>query len=79
MNLTRTYISKHQDFVVPLILKYAEEWKTSRNPIYRPVWWVSPDDPNTFTINDEFLIGDEVRVHCLSFTTGAKIEREKLE
>ncbi|KAJ8340048.1 hypothetical protein SKAU_G00346810 [Synaphobranchus kaupii] len=42
LNLTRTYIAKHRDFVVPLILKYAEEWKTSRNPIYRPLWWVSP-------------------------------------
>ncbi|XP_035273329.1 SITS-binding protein [Anguilla anguilla] len=62
LNLTRIYIAKHQDFVVPLILKYAEEWKTSRNPVYRPLWWVSPDDLNTFTIDDEFLIGDEVLV-----------------
>uniref|UniRef100_A0A4W4FS36 Glycosyl hydrolase family 31 C-terminal domain-containing protein n=1 Tax=Electrophorus electricus TaxID=8005 RepID=A0A4W4FS36_ELEEL len=62
MNLTRFYIDKHQNFVVPLIEKYAKEWQTSGDPIYRPLWWISPDDPATFTINDEFLIGDEVLV-----------------
>ncbi|KAJ8406499.1 hypothetical protein AAFF_G00300730 [Aldrovandia affinis] len=62
LNLTRTYIAKHQDFVVPLVLRHAEEWKSNGNPIYRPLWWASPNDLNTFTIDDEFLIGDEVLV-----------------
>ncbi|XP_036431692.1 SITS-binding protein [Colossoma macropomum] len=62
LNLTRVYIAKHQEFVVPLIEKYAEEWQVNGNPIYRPLWWVSPEDPATFTIDDEFLIGDEVLV-----------------
>ncbi|KAG7468379.1 hypothetical protein MATL_G00142290 [Megalops atlanticus] len=62
LNLTRFYISKHQDFVVPLIQRYAEEWRATRSPIYRPLWWLSPDDLNTFAIDDEFLIGDEVLI-----------------
>ncbi|MCI4381677.1 hypothetical protein PGIGA_G00254830 [Pangasianodon gigas] len=62
LNLTRIYITKRQDFVVPLIEKYAQEWHATGNPIYRPLWWISPDDPATFTIDDEFLIGDEVLV-----------------
>ncbi|XP_065148307.1 SITS-binding protein [Paramisgurnus dabryanus] len=62
LNITRFYITKHHDFVVPLILKYADEWQTNGTPIYRPLWWLSPDDPITFTIDDEFLIGDEVLV-----------------
>uniref|UniRef100_A0A3P9LZ81 Si:ch211-236l14.4 n=1 Tax=Oryzias latipes TaxID=8090 RepID=A0A3P9LZ81_ORYLA len=62
LNLTRTYIAKHQKEVVPLIKKYAEEWQTTGNPIYRPMWWLSPTDPTTFTIDDQFLIGDEVLV-----------------
>lgn len=60
LNLTRTYIAKHQRDVVPLIEKYAEEWQMTGNPIYRPMWWLSPSDPMTFTIDDQFLIGDEV-------------------
>lgn len=54
------YITKHQRDVVPLIEKYAVEWQMTGNPIYRPMWWLSPSDPMTFTINDQFLIGDEV-------------------
>ncbi|XP_041967164.1 SITS-binding protein [Alosa sapidissima] len=62
LNLTRFYVSKHQDFVVPLITKYAEVWQASGDPIYRPLWWISPDDPVTFTVDDQFLIGDEILV-----------------
>ncbi|XP_076861797.1 SITS-binding protein [Brachyhypopomus gauderio] len=61
-NITRFYIAKHQNFVVPLIERYAKEWQMNGDPIYRPLWWLSPDDPVTFTINDEFLIGDKVLV-----------------
>lgn len=60
LNLTRAYIAKHQRDVVPIIEKYAEEWRLTGNPIYRPMWWLSPSDPMTFTIDDQFLIGDEV-------------------
>ncbi|XP_067356845.1 SITS-binding protein isoform X1 [Channa argus] len=62
LNLTRTYIAKHQGIVVPLIERYAEEWRMTGNPIYRPMWWLSPSDPMTFAIDDQFLIGDEVLV-----------------
>ncbi|XP_063802161.1 myogenesis-regulating glycosidase [Pseudophryne corroboree] len=62
LNLTRRYIQKHQHQVVPLLIKYAEEWLSSGNPIYRPVWWLSPDDPTAFTIDNEFLIGDEMLI-----------------
>ncbi|KAM9807884.1 SITS-binding protein [Neosynchiropus ocellatus] len=62
LNLTRSYIRRHQSDVVPLIEKFAEEWQITGNPIYRPMWWLSPDDPVTFTIDDQFLIGDEMLV-----------------
>lgn len=60
LNLTRQCIQRHQDFVVPLLLKYSEEWLSLGYPIFRPAWWLSPTDPTAFTIEDEFLIGDEV-------------------
>uniref|UniRef100_UPI00398F62FA SITS-binding protein isoform X2 n=1 Tax=Pristiophorus japonicus TaxID=55135 RepID=UPI00398F62FA len=62
VNVTRWYIHRHQAFVVPLMVKYAEEWASLGHPVFRPLWWVSPSDPSTFTIDDEFLIGDEVLV-----------------
>ncbi|NXI36874.1 SP15 protein, partial [Galbula dea] len=62
LNLTRQCIRRHQDFVVPLLRKYSEEWLQLGYPIFRPAWWLSPTDPTAFTIEDEFLIGDEVLV-----------------
>ncbi|XP_062318699.1 SITS-binding protein [Osmerus eperlanus] len=62
LNLTRAYIAHHQEFVAPLIERYAEEWQQTGDPIYRPLWWLNPHDSAAFTINDQFLIGDEVLV-----------------
>ena len=31
-------------------------------PICRPMWWIDPTDPETFGIDDQFLIGDDVVV-----------------
>ncbi|NWR80776.1 SP15 protein, partial [Centropus unirufus] len=62
LNLTRRCIQRHRDFVVPLLMKYSEEWLRLGYPIFRPAWWLSPTDPTAFTIEDEFLIGDEVLV-----------------
>ncbi|NWX41578.1 SP15 protein, partial [Steatornis caripensis] len=62
LNLTRQCIQRHQDFVVPLLIKYSEEWLSLGYPIFRPAWWLSPTDPTAFTVEDEFLIGDEVLV-----------------
>ncbi|NXR11852.1 SP15 protein, partial [Semnornis frantzii] len=60
VNLTRQCIQRHRDFVVPLLLKYSQEWLRLGHPIFRPAWWLSPTDPTAFTIEDQFLIGDEV-------------------
>ncbi|XP_067833623.1 SITS-binding protein-like isoform X1 [Heptranchias perlo] len=60
VNVTRSYIHRHQTFVVPLLVKLAAEWASLRHPVFRPLWWDSPSDPRTFTIDDEFLIGEEV-------------------
>ncbi|XP_068253832.1 SITS-binding protein-like [Nyctibius grandis] len=62
LNLTRQCIRRHRDFVVPVLIKYSEEWLRVGYPIFRPAWWLSPTDPTAFTVEDEFLIGDEVLV-----------------
>ncbi|XP_048463187.1 SITS-binding protein [Rhincodon typus] len=62
VNVTQMCIQRHQSFVVPLIIKQAAELASLGHPVFRPLWWVSPDDPKTLTVDDEFLIGDEVLV-----------------
>ncbi|XP_043923235.1 SITS-binding protein-like [Protopterus annectens] len=74
LNLTRMYIQKHQDFVAPLIVKYAEEWTSLGKPIFRPLWWISPNKPVSFTTDDAFLIGDEVLIAPI--TEKGKVSRD---
>ncbi|XP_063145321.1 SITS-binding protein-like [Candoia aspera] len=62
LNLTRHYIQRHRHFVVPLIEKYSKELLSRGDPIFRPTWWLSPTEPAAFTIDDQFLIGEEVLV-----------------
>ena len=31
-------------------------------PLIRPLWWISPDDKETWTIDSEFLVGDSLLV-----------------
>eukprot|EP00475_Leptophrys_vorax_P043940 TRINITY_DN8623_c0_g1_i1.p1 TRINITY_DN8623_c0_g1~~TRINITY_DN8623_c0_g1_i1.p1 ORF type:complete len:157 (-),score=10.61 TRINITY_DN8623_c0_g1_i1:296-766(-) len=31
-------------------------------PVCRPMWWLDPDDPETFPIDDQFAIGDDIIV-----------------
>ncbi|XP_077567103.1 SITS-binding protein [Stigmatopora nigra] len=62
LTLTRTYVDKHRREVAPLLEKYGEEWRRTGDPVYRPVWWLSPLDPRAFAVDDQFLIGDRVLV-----------------
>ncbi|KAF6018924.1 KIAA1161 [Bugula neritina] len=31
-------------------------------PMVRPLWWIAPNDSNCFTIDDEFLLGNDILV-----------------
>lgn len=44
------------------IAELMEKAATSSEPVCRPLWWGSPDDPCTFTINDQFMLGDTLLV-----------------
>jgi len=45
-----------------LIFHLAHEATTTGAPIVRPLWWLAPTDEVALTIDDEFLLGDEVLV-----------------
>ncbi|XP_060082805.1 myogenesis-regulating glycosidase-like [Ylistrum balloti] len=50
-----------QEFVVP-ILEQLRTQVTEVIPFLRPIWWLDPMDKDTFSIGDEFLLGDKVLV-----------------
>jgi alpha-glucosidase (family GH31 glycosyl hydrolase) len=40
----------------------------SSAPIIRPLWMIDPFDPVTHTIDDQFLIGDQVNNRYYAFS-----------
>src|SRR5688500_5630984 len=45
-----------------LIYKAVDEAVADGSPINRPLWWEDPDDPATFTIDDEYMLGGDILV-----------------
>jgi alpha-glucosidase (family GH31 glycosyl hydrolase) len=44
------------------ILAVAEEAGHALEPICRPMWWLDPEDEQTYQIKDQFVVGDELIV-----------------
>ncbi|MBA3532981.1 MAG: glycoside hydrolase [Ardenticatenales bacterium] len=47
---------------LPTILRLAEEATQSGYPIVRPLFWLAPDDAETYAIGDQFALGQEMIV-----------------
>ncbi|CAL1536094.1 unnamed protein product [Lymnaea stagnalis] len=47
-----------------LLLPYMTKlWRDEPDyPIIRPLWWVAPNDAHALTVNDQFMVGDDLLV-----------------
>ena len=61
VSITKNMTALHEKFA-PTIINLAKESVTSGAPINRPLWWISPNDETSLTIDSEFLLGDDVLV-----------------
>ena len=50
------------DVLLPRINDLLENAATNLTPICRPLWWLDPLDKETFNVDDQFLIGDDILV-----------------
>ncbi|CAG7734444.1 unnamed protein product [Allacma fusca] len=41
-------------------LEAARQTVEDGSPMNRPMWWVDPEDPETYTIDDQFMLGDDI-------------------
>lgn len=59
--VSRRYVELHQA-LVPTIRRLADEAMRSGDPIVRPLYWEFPDQDESYTIGDEFLLGPDILV-----------------
>ncbi len=53
----------HQKYA-DLIVQLAKEAMQTGWPIVRPMYWLAPNDKKTYTIGDQFVLGDRVVRTC---------------
>ncbi|ESO12840.1 hypothetical protein HELRODRAFT_62459 [Helobdella robusta] len=54
-------IELRKKLIIPELIR-AYETTDVTEPIIKPIWWLSPQDPEALKCRDEFLIGDKILV-----------------
>ncbi|XP_071493043.1 myogenesis-regulating glycosidase-like [Diadema antillarum] len=62
-DIARNWTNFHESVITPMLVRLAEEELIPHGkPLIRPLWWIAPDDPETFTVDSQFLVGDDLLV-----------------
>lgn len=61
INLSMKFTRLHTVFS-DVFIKYARVATRTGEPIIRPLWWLEPNHEDALTIEDQFLVGDEILV-----------------
>jgi alpha-glucosidase (family GH31 glycosyl hydrolase) len=61
VNITKSMLKLHEKYT-PLMIELAHNAVKTGEPILRPLWWIAPNDENTYSIDDEFLVGNDLLV-----------------
>lgn len=61
LEMAKKFTKLHSDFA-PTFARLAEKRVKEGSPIIRPLWYESPDDLQTYTIDDQFMLGETIIV-----------------
>jgi len=59
--LTRKYLALHAEHA-DLLIELAKRRIRDGSPIIRPMWYQEPDNPATYEIDDQFMVGEDLVV-----------------
>ncbi|KAJ6220582.1 hypothetical protein RDWZM_006394 [Blomia tropicalis] len=61
IDITRKMINLHAKYG-SLFIELAKKRKENGTPIIRPMWYEAPDEQQSFTVSDQFMLGDDIIV-----------------
>src|SRR5699024_8791528 len=59
--MLKKFIQLHMDHA-KIIIELARRRITDGTPIIRPIWYDAPDEPKTYHIDDQFMLGNDILV-----------------
>ncbi|XP_076092960.1 myogenesis-regulating glycosidase-like [Mytilus galloprovincialis] len=62
IEIAHSMIRVHETVVTPLLLSYAEKSMQHGYPLIRAMWWIAPDDKETYNIDSQFMVGNTLMV-----------------
>ena len=62
MRASNKALQMREELLVPRLKALMEDARDRLEPICRPMWWLTPDDPETYAIDDQFTVGDDIIV-----------------
>ncbi|XP_053210554.1 myogenesis-regulating glycosidase-like [Panonychus citri] len=62
LKLVKKFINIREHQLLPVMKNCMEDHLTKGWPIVRPIWWLDSQSPETYTINDQFSIGNDILV-----------------
>jgi len=61
LQITKKFVDLHLEHS-PTLIELAKRRVATGEPIIRPLWYVAPNDPETYNIGDQFLVGNDILV-----------------
>jgi len=61
VKLAHKFINLHLEHAATIVA-LAKNRVATGQPIVRPLWYSTPDDAKTYTIGDQFMLGDDILV-----------------
>ena len=62
VSIAKSMLSIRKKFVAPRLPALLESASKTMDPIVRPMWWIDPNDNETYSLDDQFLLGEDVMV-----------------
>jgi alpha-glucosidase (family GH31 glycosyl hydrolase) len=60
--ICQNLVEIHSNIVYPVLMKEIYNTISYGSPLIRPLWWLNNSDQITLTIDDEFLVGNDILV-----------------
>ena len=63
IDIAKKWVTFHEEVITPKLIRIAQTETIERgHPLIRPLWWIAPNDPETYNIDSQFMVGDEMMV-----------------
>ena len=62
VTIAKKWVDFHEEIITPKLIQLAKLEAVRGYPLIRTLWWLAPEDPETFAIDSQFMVGSDLLV-----------------